>query len=35
MDFNPGTLIGVFIIAFGLLLSIGKYQYERDKNQVD
>lgn len=30
MEITPGTFIAVSIIVFGLILSIGKYQYERD-----
>lgn len=30
MEVNFGTVIGISIMAFGIILSIGKYQYERD-----
>ena len=30
MDVNIGTIIGIVIMGFGLILSIGKYQYEQD-----
>ena len=29
-DFNPGTLIGIIIMLGGIILAIGKYQYEHD-----
>lgn len=28
MDLNPGMLIGIAIMTIGIILSIGKYQYE-------
>jgi len=30
MEINIGTIIGIVIMGFGLILSVGKYQYERD-----
>lgn len=27
---NPGMLIGIGIMVFGIILSIGKFQYEHD-----
>lgn len=33
MEFNPGTFIGLAIIVFGIILSIGKYQYEHTKKE--
>ncbi|WP_428739835.1 hypothetical protein [Sulfurimonas sp.] len=30
MEITPGTFIGLSIITFGIILSIGKYQYERN-----
>ena len=33
MEANIGTFIGLGLILFGAVLSIGKYQYERDEER--
>jgi hypothetical protein len=30
MEANFGTIIGIAIMAFGIILAVGKYQYEHD-----
>ena len=30
MEVNIGTIIGIIIMGFGIILSIGKYQYEQE-----
>lgn len=33
MEFNPGTFIGLGLMAFGIILAIAKYQYENDEKK--
>ncbi len=35
MEINFGTFIGLGLILFGLILVVGKYQYEKDTNNKD